>query len=51
MDDKIPAYSSDPDILGGTPVFVGTHVTGSGVARLPGTWSTAGGIPRRLSDG
>lgn len=26
MDDKIPGVHSDPDILGGTPVFVGTRV-------------------------
>ena len=26
MDDKIPGMHSDPDILGGTPVFVGTRV-------------------------
>jgi uncharacterized protein (DUF433 family) len=26
MDDKIPGVQSDPDILGGTPVFVGTRV-------------------------
>lgn len=26
MDDKIPGVHSDPDILGGTPVFMGTRV-------------------------
>ena len=26
MDDKIPGVHSDPDILRGTPVFVGTRV-------------------------
>ena len=26
MADKIPGVHSDPDILGGTPVFVGTRV-------------------------
>lgn len=26
MDVKIPGVHSDPDILGGTPVFVGTRV-------------------------
>ncbi len=26
MDDKIPGVYSDPDILGGTPVFAGTRV-------------------------
>ena len=26
MEDKIPGVHSDPDILGGTPVFVGTRV-------------------------
>ena len=26
MGDKIPGVQSDPDILGGTPVFVGTRV-------------------------
>lgn len=26
MDEKIPGVHSDPDILGGTPVFVGTRV-------------------------
>ena len=26
MGDKIPGVHSDPDILGGTPVFVGTRV-------------------------
>ena len=26
MEDKIPGVHSDPDILGGAPVFVGTRV-------------------------
>jgi uncharacterized protein (DUF433 family) len=26
MNDQIPGVHSDPDILGGTPVFVGTRV-------------------------
>ena len=26
MKDKIPGVHSDPDILGGTPVFIGTRV-------------------------
>ena len=26
MDDKFPGVHSDPDILGGTPIFVGTRV-------------------------
>ena len=53
MSASSPVFHSDPDILGGTPVFTGTRVPVRALLRLPGSRGFServpGGLPHRYS--